>query len=84
MISIPRQRAVKARISRDRHGQALITLVSAPFNDFEVSPGVLRQLGQHMITIAETAHRTPMGKQFRGLTIEIGSEEAQSAAEVAQ
>ena len=66
---------IAATITRDRHGQPLLTLNGGPFHDTELSPHGLRLLAQQLMALAEMAQRLPIGgKHYRPTTVHIGTQ----------
>lgn len=68
-----RKLAVKARLTRCNHGQALIALESPPFNGLEFRPAQLRDLAHNLLTVADLATRIPLsGKHWQPREVTIG------------
>lgn len=63
---------LQATLTRCRHGNALVTLESSPFNGMEIRPADLRRLAQQLIAVADMAERLPMGgKRWKPTRIEV-------------
>lgn len=68
--SIPLQ----ATLGRCRHGQALVTIESQPFNGLVIRPADLRELSQRLSALADMATRLPTGgKHWRPSKVCMGA-----------
>lgn len=68
---------IEAKITRCRHGQALVVLDSEPFNGLEIRPHDLIKLAQQLSSLGDMAKRLPMsGKHWRPSKVVIDHEVA--------
>lgn len=65
---------LSATLTRCRHGQALVTLDSEPFNGLELRPPELRALAQQLLALADLSDRMPTGgKHWRATRVQMSA-----------
>jgi hypothetical protein len=67
---------IAATLTKDRHGQPLVTLDGQPFNGLEIYPADMRRMAQQLNALADMATKLPMGgKHWKPTIVHIESGE---------
>ena len=67
---------ISATLTKDRHGQPLVTLDGQPFNGLDIYPADLRQMAQQLFALADMASTLPTGpKHWKPMKVTTGTKQ---------